>query len=561
MQITYKRVAEGFAEVNCGRFIITCDLDTGIAVTQNGKVIPLTSQHVAIWSQVADVLGGEFVKMDKAPDKMTQLISNGVLMPDESEALVDRMGLAWARKLDTPYVNDEVFKKNFLEDYEAAKKVCGRASTRSFHAWQEELKLRKTLKDAMTPEERKADRITRKERSEANKAKYGVAFVNGVKVSVANYRVEPSSIFMGRGLHPLRGHWKDSVSIEDIVLNLSPDAPTPVGFEKATRVWEPDKCYVAKWFDDFSEKWKYVWFGTDVPIRQGGDIAKFEKAEKLATNIKKVEAHIQEGLRSKDEFTRKVATATYLISLLGIRVGDEKDEDEADTVGSTTLRPEHIDFVENPTTHRTQVKLDFLGKDSVRFTKTFDVGCHALSNLHEFTGKAEKGALFEGVTSSDVGRFLSEACEGVTAKVFRTYIATSKVAKFLDAEIPSEDAEDVDKIFIAKKANLEAAIALNHKRAVPKNYDERLAEKKAKLAEMKAKGKDEEDASYRKLSYDIYITERTRDVALSTSLTNYIDPRVFFKYCEDHGLRPEQLYSKTLLKKMSWALQKEDEEE
>jgi len=40
-------------------------------------------------------------------------------------------------------------------------------------------------------------------------------------------------------------------------------------------------------------------------------------------------------------------------------VGDEKDPDEEDTVGATTLRKEHIKLTENTS------EFDFLGKDGV----------------------------------------------------------------------------------------------------------------------------------------------------------------------------------------------------
>ena len=46
-----------------------------------------------------------------------------------------------------------------------------------------------------------------------------------------------------------------------------------------------------------------------------------------------------------------------------MRVGDEKDPDEADTVGAITLRKEHIKIV-GDTLH-----FDFLGKDSVQMGK------------------------------------------------------------------------------------------------------------------------------------------------------------------------------------------------
>ena len=59
-----------------------------------------------------------------------------------------------------------------------------------------------------------------------------------------------------------------------------------------------------------------------------------------------------------------IATACYLIDALCLRVGDEKDPDEADTVGATTLRPEHITLHEDGT-----AEFEFLGKDSVLWHK------------------------------------------------------------------------------------------------------------------------------------------------------------------------------------------------
>ena len=48
------------------------------------------------------------------------------------------------------------------------------------------------------------------------------------------------------------------------------------------------------------------------------------------------------NLDEKDEARRKVATVSWLIFAVNMRVGDEKDPDEADTVGAITLRAEHI---------------------------------------------------------------------------------------------------------------------------------------------------------------------------------------------------------------------------
>ena len=52
---------------------------------------------------------------------------------------------------------------------------------------------------------------------------------------------------------------------------------------------------------------------------------------------------------------------------LGIRVGDEKGEDSSDTVGASSLRKEHVSIENN------FLKLDFLGKDSVRYVNKVEM--------------------------------------------------------------------------------------------------------------------------------------------------------------------------------------------
>ncbi|MGI0093830.1 MAG: DNA topoisomerase I, partial [Nitrosotalea sp.] len=64
---------------------------------------------------------------------------------------------------------------------------------------------------------------------------------------------------------------------------------------------------------------------------------KYDKATKLATEIDKVLGAVIKKMSDKDEKVRSVATVCYLIYKTAMRVGDEKDPDEADTVGATTL--------------------------------------------------------------------------------------------------------------------------------------------------------------------------------------------------------------------------------
>jgi DNA topoisomerase-1 len=49
-------------------------------------------------------------------------------------------------------------------------------------------------------------------------------------------------------------------------------------------------------------------------------------------------------MQSDDLTDNQLGVCTYLIDKLALRVGNEKGEDEADTVGCCSLRVEHIRF-------------------------------------------------------------------------------------------------------------------------------------------------------------------------------------------------------------------------
>jgi DNA topoisomerase-1 len=92
------------------------------------------------------------------------------------------------------------------------------------------------------------------------------------------------------------------------------------------------------------------------------DKRKYEKARKLKQCINEIRQDYSLKLKSDIAKQRQLGTATYLIDKLALRVGNEKDEDEADTVGCCSLRIEHIKIKEDDT-----VCFDFLGKDSMRY--------------------------------------------------------------------------------------------------------------------------------------------------------------------------------------------------
>jgi len=86
----------------------------------------------------------------------------------------------------------------------------------------------------------------------------------------------------------------------------------------------------------------------------------------------------------------------YFIDVLALRAGNEKGEDEADTVGCCSLRCEHV-TLEPPNS----VIFDFLGKDSIRYYNKVTVDELVFKNIKIFKrDKQDSDGLFDRVNVS-----------------------------------------------------------------------------------------------------------------------------------------------------------------
>ncbi|MDH5460775.1 MAG: DNA topoisomerase I [Candidatus Bathyarchaeota archaeon] len=430
---------------------------------------------------------------------MEQLSHEGVLVPQryEGKGLTitvqghrikltseqEEMALAWAKKVGTPYVEDRVFAKNFHRDFSKKLGIHAKPGEVDYSEVLSSVQEERRWKANLSRKKKKELAFQRKAKSNANKECYGYAWVDGETVEVANYAVEPSCIFMGRGKHPLRGRWKEGPQEEDVELNLSPDAPRPPGNWKAI-LWQRDAMWIARWQDKLTGRMKYVWFSDSSILKQRKDIEKFEKARKLRQNLNRVQRHIWESLNAHDIRRRKIATVSFLIDRLKIRVGDEKDPDETDTIGASTLRPEHIHFHGDD-----EVTFDFLGKDSIHHVVRDQLPIGVIRNLEEFAAKAGV-PLFQGVSSKHVSEFLDEVLEGLSAKVFRTNYASEAAEARLRKSLVRHEAPDYLKKYIATIANLEAAKVCNHRRTIPKTWKSSLERRKTRLKTLRCRAKE-----------------------------------------------------------------------
>ena len=512
--------------------------------------------------------------------------------PVELDLLQEEMIYQWAKKKDTPYGQDAVFQKNFSADF--AKTLNSKFKNLSYSDidFSQAYKLvdkEKDLKDMMTKEEKKKLAAKRKQLREEMKEKFGKAIIDGTEVEVANYMAEPAGIFIGRGEHPMRGKWKSSVSPKDVTLNLSKEAQVPKG-NWGKIVHDQESMWLASWLDELTQKRKYVWLSDSAGIKQDRDKAKYDKAKMLGKEIDKIKARIVKDMQSKDKKLKRIATVCYLIYRTSMRVGDEKDPEEADTVGATTLRKEHINLTGKA------IEFDFLGKDSVRWQETVPAEGHDKQfhdNLKELVEKKKPSdEIFHDITSRHVNVYYSGIVKGLTAKVFRTYLSSQVVTKYLREHEISKSVSSAEKLFHAKLANLEAAIMCNHKRTIPKTFGEALQKKKdtlkkaentsasekslatlKKVERSKPKTEKQKQAKQKrtqtlnsqikkqkqkhkerveKLRFSVELTEKTRDYNIGTSLRNYIDPRIFKSWTDEVGAEWEKLYTSALQKKFLW---------
>ena len=438
---------------------------------------------------------------------MESLVHNGILVIDPPQArgfkisardnvillsqLQEEMAVAWVRKLGTPYVDDHVFAENFMNDFSKALRIKPPLQVEEvdFAEVIQAVEEERALKEQMTSEEKKAEREERKALRDRLKEKYGYAIVDGERMELGNYQTEPSGIFMGRGQHPLRGRWKQGASQKDITLNIDPEAKKTLEGDWKELIWAPDTMWIAKWTDELTGKVKYIWLHDSTPIKQERESAKFDKALQVEKRIVEIRDHITEGLRSDKAQRRMVAAACYLIDSLSLRVGDEKDPDEADTVGATTLRAEHLAFKKD------SIVFDFLGKDSVPwhkeitpapevYTELKELHDDAIERLASFNARKTKktkadpkkiAQIFPSISSTHVNRFLSEVYPDLTAKVFRTYHAST----IMREQLKKSKAKKADPEFIKKeafkRANLEVARVMNHTKQVPKGWSRSAA--------------------------------------------------------------------------------------
>ncbi|XP_062191162.1 DNA topoisomerase 1 beta-like [Phragmites australis] len=505
------------------------------------------------------------------------------LTPEQEE-----VATMFAVMKDTEYATKKTFIENFFNDW---RKILGKnhiikkfelCDFTPIYEWH----LReKEKKKQMTSEEKKALREDKLKQEE----KYMWAVVDGLKEKVGNFRVEPPGLFRGRGEHPKMGKLKRRIQPSDITINIGKGVPVPecpIPGESWKEVKHDNTVtWLAFWNDPISQKdFKYVFLAASSALKGQSDKEKYEKSRKLKGHIQKIRDNYTKDFKSKDPTRKQIAVATYLIDKLALRAGNEKDDDEADTVGCCTLKVDNVTCMPP-----NKLQFDFLGKDSIRYFNTVEVEQLVYKAIEDFrAGKKAGEPLFDKLDTTRLNAHLKDLMPGLTAKVFRTYNASITLDDILHKE--TEDGTLLEKIAVYQRANKEVAIICNHQRAVSKSHDSQMTRMNEKIDELKAQrdelkvdlskakkgrplGNDKDGKAKRnlapegiekkittleskieKMEMDKKIKEDLKTVALGTSKINYLDPRITVAWCKRHEVPIEKIFNKSLIAKFGWAM-------
>ncbi|KAB5586459.1 hypothetical protein PHYPO_G00001850 [Pangasianodon hypophthalmus] len=515
--------------------------------------------------------------------------------PVQLSVAAEEVATFYAKMLDHEYTTKDTFQNNFFTDWrevmtEDERKLIKKLSKCDFSKIHKYFVEKSEEKKNMTKEEKQVLK------EEANKLteEYGYCLLDGHKEKIGNFRLEPPGLFRGRGEHPKMGKLKKRVQPEDVIINCSQDAkvPEPPAGHRWKRVQHDNTVtWLASWVENIHGHIKYIMLNPSSKLKGEKDWQKYETARKLKLRVDAIRREYRTAWTAREMKQRQRGVALYFIDKLALRAGNEKDDDTADTVGCCSLRVEHITLHQHQDGQDYVVEFDFLGKDSIRYYNKVPVEKQVFKNLKLFMeNKDPEDDLFDRISTVYLNKKLNEAMPGLTAKVFRTFNASTTLQEQLD-KVTIDDMTVEEKLLAYNRANRAVAILCNHQRAAPKTFEksmlalqekikkkkeevekakkelkqakkdhrEQPSEKSKKLVEKKEKALKRLSEQLKKLKLQETDREENKVIALGTSKLNYLDPRITVAWCKKHNVPVEKIYNKTHRAKFAWAIDMADE--
>ncbi|KAM6953739.1 DNA topoisomerase I, mitochondrial [Aplochiton taeniatus] len=511
--------------------------------------------------------------------------------PMKLSAATEEIATFYAKMLDHDYTSKTTFQENFFTDWRQEMTSDERSKIRKlskcgFRQMHQHFLSKAEEKRNMAKEQKQ---VLKKE-SARWVEEYGFCVLDGHREKIGNFRVEPPGLFRGRGEHPKMGKLKKRIQAEDITINCSKDCvpPAPPAGHHWRKVQHDDSVtWLASWVENVQSSIKYVMLNPSSKLKGEKDWQKYELARRLKERVGSIRKRYRSDWKAREMRKRQIGVALYFIDKLALRAGNEKEESEsADTVGCCSLRVEHLKLIPERDALQHLVEFDFLGKDSIRYYNLVPVESRVFKNLKLFMeNKDPEDDLFDRINTSYLNKHLNEEMDGLTAKVFRTFNASSTLQEQLNT-LTTADMSLEEKLLAFNRANRAVAILCNHQRAAPKSFEksmqllqekvtkkeEKLEEAKKTLKEVKREHKRSDTDSTRrlvlrkeaavqrleeqlkKLRLQMIDREENKVIALGTSKLNYLDPRISVAWCKKFNVPIEKIYNKTQRDKFAWAI-------
>lgn len=348
--------------------------------------------------------------------------------------------------------------------------------------------------------------------SEKMRLAHSVCEIDEKRVSITHWKMETSGVFLGRGEHPLRGKFRRRVIPEDVILNLGEDAPVPRlprGRRWKDVVHQHGSSWLWSWNDPLTGKMKYVYPHPSSELHVAREIEKFETARSLKQVIKNIRGDYVEILKNWERQSNEnleLAVILLLIDRLGIRIGNPGSQ-----TGASTLRGRNILCYPE----KKKIRVKFVGKDSINYDQEFRADDFFFQTLRKLRPRSPDDFFFPNTSSKIVNQYLQSIDSKLKAKVFRTYNASEIFQEGLRKKSRREMSQsELVKIF--REVNIDVARFCNHRK--------------------------------------VGVLHKVMDkYSPSTTIANYIDPRIVYAWAKKFSVPPEQVYSKNLVERFKWA--------
>lgn len=434
------------------------------------------------------------------------------------------------------------------------------------------------------------------------KEQFGYAIVNDEKIGVSIPMTETSNPLIVRGDDERMWCWKLHTPISKVVVNCVKSDETKhelerMGFQVVSK---KDVDWIFSYKIDLvgAKDYPSINKSSRLCANSSNQIEnvkeKYEHSYQLIQKFKDFDSLIDEYLNSDSRHKKEVALAIFLIKNYAIRVGNERNEWQADTVGITTLRKEHIKIENN------KLILDFLAKDSIPYHKE-DIIDERIAREFEnlLKDKSSKTEIFR-LNSSELNSIIKDICPSASPKTFRSAKCCATFCEEFNRQNVKSSWKDNEKKKALIKANLVVAEMLNHKKGVSgkskeildnamTKLDDNIKDKKQKydtfmkeytqkkkiinmnLKDAKNRKSDILIAKYTKQKNDLELKKQkleenvllakdkkeikkdTSKANLTTSLNSYCSPQVIYSICKDMDYDVKNIYTKTMMNKFSWA--------